>query len=155
MALIVDCACGGRLEADDEQAGKEMPCPSCGKMLELPQPYNPLSMTKYLQAAADQNAAAVEEAPPSGPKCEDCVGSGKCRHCHGEGRLRQPFLDRVTGAISGTVSSAISSLNEMLGGGPAQKKVKTRSEKRRVGACPSCEGTGQCFACEGSGRVKG
>ncbi len=149
MAILLDCECGHRLEADDEQAGQQVPCPACGRTLQLPEAYNPLSTVKYLQA----QTAPVEAAPPepSGPECPSCAGSGKCFSCGGSGRLKQSPLDQVTAVFTGAISGITGFLAEALGaGGP--KKFKTRSEQRRASACPRCEGTGDCFTCQGTGR---
>ena len=150
MAIILDCECGLRLEAADDQAGQQVPCPACGRMLELPAAYNPLSTMKFLQPVA---APETAETPTlSEPECPSCEGSGECRSCQGCGRLKQSPLDRVTALVSGAVSGVTGFLAEALGvGGP--RKYKTRSEQRRGAGCPRCEGTGKCFNCEGAGRA--
>jgi hypothetical protein len=153
MALLVTCECGHRLEAADSQAGQKVPCPACGRPLQLPQAYNPLSTSRFLPSApADEGPAPAVEAPITSSTCADCGGSGRCRYCHGAGRLKKPFLDQVTGAITGAVSGIAEFLSGALGAGGGPKKFKTKSEKRRAGACPGCEGSGKCFSCEGSGR---
>lgn len=150
MALLVTCECGHRLEAADDQAGQTVPCPQCARPIVLPEPYNPLSTAKY---APSSPAADTAPPPRSGPECPDCSGGGRCRYCKGDGRIQQEFLDRVTGAISGAIGGVFGFLASALGGDPpGGKKIQTRSEKRRAGACPGCEGTGACFACEGTGR---
>jgi hypothetical protein len=68
------------------------------------------------------------------------------------GRLKKPFLDQVTAAIAGALSGTVDFLSSALGGDASPKKFKTKSEKRRAGACPGCEGSGKCFSCEGTGR---
>jgi hypothetical protein len=155
MALLVTCECGHRLEAADDQAGRQVSCPACGRSLQLPQPYNPLSTSRYLPSTPEDASPPPEPEAPvtSGSTCESCAGSGRCRYCHGAGTLRKPFLERITAAISDAVTGATSFLAGALGADTRPKKFKTKSEKRRAGACPSCEGSGKCFGCEGSGRA--
>jgi hypothetical protein len=68
--------------------------------------------------------------------------------------MRKSFLDSVTAAFAGAVAGVADSLARALGANADPKKFKTRSEKRRAGACPGCEGSGKCFACEGTGRTQ-
>jgi hypothetical protein len=154
MALLVTCECGHHLEAADSEAGRQVPCPACGRPLQLPQPYNPLSTSRYLQSAPEEEGPppAVEAPVTSTSTCEDCAGSGRCRHCRGAGTLKKPFLDQMTAAIAGALSGVVEFLSSALGGDSSPKKFKTKSEKRRAGACPGCEGSGKCFSCEGTGR---
>jgi hypothetical protein len=151
MALLVTCECGEHVMADDSQAGQQVPCPACGKAVELPQAYNPLSTAKYMQTAAD--APPIEERPPAGAPCPDCVGSGQCRHCHGTGQLNEALLERITNGINRAVAGIFSTISDLLGAGPSEgrRRIQTRSERRMASACPSCEGRGKCFKCEGTG----
>lgn len=155
MALFVSCECGHRLEAADNQAGQQVPCPACGRALQLPEPYNPLSTSRYLQATPEEASPAPEAEAPvtSGLACGDCAGSGLCRYCHGVGKLKKPFLERISAAIAGAVSDVTDFLGRALGADAKPKKFQTKSEKRRAGACPGCSGSGKCFSCEGSGRA--
>jgi hypothetical protein len=154
MALLVTCKCGHLLEAADEQAGRQVPCPSCGAPLQLPQPYNPLSTARYLQSEpAEPEAAPAVETPvvPSGQPCETCAGSGKCRYCHGAGQLEKTLLDRINAAIAEAFVGIGEFISTSFGASADPKKYQTKSEKRRAGACPGCAGSGKCFGCEGSG----
>lgn len=152
MALLVNCECGERVAGDDSDAGKEIPCPACGKPVAMPQAYNPLSTAKYLQTSA---APAAEEAPPPvGMPCSSCAGTGNCPHCNGGGQAIEPFLERVTNGINRVVVGIFSTLGELLGANPLEgRRPTTRSEKRRATACQACDGKGKCFRCEGSGNV--
>src|SRR5437588_9164085 len=38
MSIRVTCECGKELRVKDEYAGKRGKCPSCGKILQIPQP---------------------------------------------------------------------------------------------------------------------
>jgi hypothetical protein len=150
MALIVRCECGECLEADEDQAGQQVPCAACGKMLELPQAYNPLSMAKYVQTAPQQ---PQEEPVDSRPECPDCAGTGHCPRCSGTGMLKQEPLERVMTGIQNAIAGVLRSISDALGTGPTGgRRIQTRSERRRAGACPYCEGSAKCFKCEGSGR---
>lgn len=151
MALLVNCDCGERVEADDTDAGKEVPCPACGKAVLMPGAYNPLSTAKYLQTSP---SPAAEEAPPVGSPCPGCAGTGQCPHCHGSGQAIEPFLERLTNGINRVVGGIFGTLGELLGANPLDgRRVVTRSEKRRATACQACDGKGKCFRCEGSGNV--
>jgi hypothetical protein len=153
MALIVSCACGERVEADDSQAGQEVPCAACGMPVPLPvSAYNPLSTARYLQPSAE--APPQEEVRRPGTECPDCVATGQCHYCHGSGRLKEPFLERITNGISNAIAGTFRTIGDLLGAGPSEgrRRVLTRSERRRAGACPRCEGSGKCFKCEGTGQ---
>ncbi len=144
MALLVNCECGERVIAEDSEAGQPVPCPACGKMVEMPQAYNPLSTAKYVQAAAEAPPPPVEEVRPTGPPCPDCDGTGHCRHCHGSGQMQEAFLDRLTNGITNTITGIFTSLGDMLGGGP----------RRSAHPDALAEARGQCLSLlRGQGQV--
>lgn len=150
MALVVNCECGERVIADDDQAGQQVPCPACGKTVELPQAYNPLSTAKYVQA--DAPAPEPEEKRPTGPECPDCAATGRCRHCQGTGQIQEALLDRITSGINRAVAGFFQTVGDLLGAGPSGgRRIQTRSQRRAASACPACEGRGKCFKCEGTG----
>lgn len=151
MALLITCECSQRIEAADDQAGQQVPCPACGRTVQLPDAYNPLSTTKYVSAGATSELAELPR--PAGPECVACAGSGLCTACGGRGQLRRSFLDGITDAISGAASGLAGFFAGALGTDPHPRKFVTRSEKRRANACPKCEGNGKCFTCEGSGHA--
>jgi hypothetical protein len=41
MAIEVQCPCGKRLQADDEQAGRKVRCPACNTVVDVPAPAEP------------------------------------------------------------------------------------------------------------------
>jgi hypothetical protein len=150
MALLMNCECGERVVAEDSEAGQQVPCPACGKMVEMPQAYNPLTTAKYVEAAAA--APPVEEVRPTGPPCSGCDGSGHCRHCQGSGQRQEAFLDRLTSGITNAITGVFQTLGDLLGAGPSGgRRVQTRSQQRLANACQACEGKGKCFKCDGSG----
>ncbi len=61
MSIPFGCACGKKLHAKDEFAGKKMRCPGCGKVLTIPKPSDPATDPKPAPPRVTRTAPS---APP-------------------------------------------------------------------------------------------
>ena len=143
MAVILTCACGERFDVPAREARKQVPCPACGKAVDVPQEgVVGLSSSKYLAAAQ----ARQEEEFQKLPECPRCDGSGRCQECGG---AKGPQSDGAAGRFF--LSALLSLITDALLG----VWVIVRKGEWAAGPsyCSGCNGNGRCYTCKGAGRV--
>lgn len=68
MSIPVQCACGMKLKAKDESAGKRLKCPGCGAAVQVPMPAAPVSAPKPAPAASAYPTRRKPQAKQENPR---------------------------------------------------------------------------------------
>jgi hypothetical protein len=108
MAIQFQCpSCGKELKAPEETAGRKGKCPHCAHPIQVPEQVYEAEEVPVADAAADQEAYALEPEAPQTPAenrrpCPACgelimVTAVKCRFC---GEIFDPTLRRAGRARS-------------------------------------------------------
>jgi hypothetical protein len=119
MPISFTCKCGTQLRAKDEQAGKRLQCPACGRALVIPAPTkaekvksawevddSPGVVEKAEQAGVARHGRASVALVTSAGALEHGLtveGTVKCWHCH----TTMPFTGKVFGrpGLGGTLAN--------------------------------------------------
>ncbi|MEC7564750.1 MAG: hypothetical protein VX738_03615 [Planctomycetota bacterium] len=72
MPIPVTCQCGYKVNAPDQYAGQQVPCPTCNQPLQIPHP-QPSPIDSDLQEMLGD--AGITAVTPGGIRCPNCMGS--------------------------------------------------------------------------------
>jgi hypothetical protein len=68
MPITFDCACGERLEVDDDLAGRQVRCPVCEGVLTVPRPMPPRAKRAEPLESDDDRGAFAPSLNPFDPR---------------------------------------------------------------------------------------
>jgi hypothetical protein len=76
MPTIVICACGKKLRIQDDLAGKDVPCPRCGKTVAVPQADEPEEISGVVLAQRHQRVSSPGTKPKVSRRALLCAAVG-------------------------------------------------------------------------------